>query len=165
MDQSGNSEDTLITIAPSTGRRWIGILALAGLGVLLLSLVFEATGGLWRLLFLGFSVLAFLAADRLRIATDDSIVLTRTELRTGKGHLLTPVSNVKGVERGALAFKPSNGFLVRLHEPQGKGWAPGLYWQRGRLLGIGGVIPGGQSRAMAEILAALIQGVLPERDD
>lgn len=165
MDQDKEDDDIVISIAPSPGRRWIGVLALAGLGVLLLSLVFEPTGGLWRLLFLGLSVGAFLSADRLRRATADSVVLTETVIRTGSGRILAHISNVKGIERGALAFKPSNGFLVRLHEPEGKGWAPGLWWQRGRLLGIGGVIPGGQSRAMAELLAALLLGPLPKFDD
>ncbi len=164
MDQD-NEDEVLLSISPSAGRRWIGVLALAGLGVLLLTLVFEPTGGLFRLFFLGCAILAFLAADRLRQATADSIELTRTEIRTGSGRVLARVSNVNKIERGAFAFKPSNGFLVRLHEPEGRGWAPGLWWQRGRLLGIGGVIPGGQSRAMAKLLAAMLAGPLPGFDD
>ena len=164
MDQD-NEGEVLISISPSAGRRWIGVLALAGLGVLLLTLVFEPTGGLFRLFFLGLSILAFLAAERLRQATADSIELTKTEIRTKSGRVLAHVSNIKAVERGAFAFKPSNGFLVRLHEPEGQGWAPGLWWQRGRLLGIGGVVPGGQSRAMAELIAALLMGVLPGSDN
>ena len=128
-----------------------------GLGVLFFSLVFEPAGGLWRGLFLGLGALAFFAADRLRYFTSDTIELTREVIRTRSGRHLAHVSNVKAVERGAFAFKPSNGFLVRLHEREGRGWAPGLWWQRGRLLGVGGVIAGGQSRAMAEILSALLQ--------
>jgi hypothetical protein len=57
------------------------------------------------------------------------------------------------VERGAFAFKPSNGFLVRLDKPLGRGWAPGLWWRLGRLLGVGGVTSASQSKAMAEILS------------
>lgn len=156
-----NEERVLISIAPSLGRRWLGVLSIAGIGVLVMTLVFESQG-LWRLFFLGVAIVAFLAADRLRVATAGSIELTETELRTGEGRVLASVSNVSAVERGAFAFKPSNGFLVRLHQPEGKGWAPGLWWQRGRYLGIGGVIPGGQSRAMAEILSALIHGTYHE---
>ena len=151
------SDDVLIAIKASQGRRWLGIGALFALGVLFLTLVFEPAGGVWRFLFLAFGGMAFYAADRLRHHTGDTIELTREVIRTSAGRHLAYVSNVKAVERGALAFKPSNGFLVRLHEAEGRGWAPGLWWQRGRLLGVGGVIPGGQSRAMAELLAALLQ--------
>ncbi len=159
MTEPTSDDDVLITIAPSPARRWLGIGALLALAILFLTLVFEpSASGVWRFVFLGLAVLAFMAADRLRQATRDSIVLTHTEIRTGRGVVLAQVSNIKAVERGALAFKPSNGFLVRLHESEGRGWAPGLWWKRGRILGVGGVIPGGQSRAMAEILAAKLQG-------
>lgn len=155
------SEDILIAVAPSPARRWMGVLSLAGLGLLTLRLAFEAEG-FWQVFFVGVAILALLAAERLRKATADQIELTRTELRTGSGRVLTSVENVNLIERGAFAFKPSNGFLVRLHAPVDRGWAPGLWWQRGRLLGIGGVLPGGQTRAMAELLTALKQGTLPE---
>jgi len=151
-----HEDEVIIAIGPSAPRRWMAIGALFALGVLLLTLVFEPGGGMWRVMFLGFALASFWAADRLRLATGDTIELTREALRTGRGRHLAAVKNVKGVERGALAFKPSNGFLVRLHESEGRGWAPGLWWQRGRLLGVGGVIPGGQSRAMAELLAAMV---------
>lgn len=155
MEEHTN-DDVLIAITASQARRWLGVAALFALGILFLTLVFEPTGGVWRFVFLGFGALAFFAADRLRYYTNDTIELTREEIRTRSGRHLAFVANVKAVERGAFAFKPSNGFLVRLNESEGRGWAPGLWWQRGRLLGVGGVIPGGQSRAMAEILAALV---------
>lgn len=162
MDQDRISDEVLISVAPSPARRWLGFLALAGLGILCLSLALQPGAVVWQLFSLCLAGLAFFASNRLRLATRDSIVLTRTQLRTGSGRVLAHISNVKGVERGALAFKPSNGFLVRLHEPEGRGWAPGLWWQRGRLIGVGGVIPGGQARAMAELLGALLLGPLPE---
>ena len=147
-----------MTIEASQPRRWLAVICLAGLGVLLLSLVFEPSGGLWRLGFLIAGILAFLAANNLRLATEDRIELTRAGLRTGKGVHLVALDNVKSVERGIFAFKPSNGFLVRMHKPEGRGWAPGLWWKRGRSLGIGGVVSGGQARAMAELLTALHMG-------
>ncbi|MEO0945151.1 MAG: hypothetical protein AAFY06_09960 [Pseudomonadota bacterium] len=152
-----NDDDVLIAIKASQARRWLGISALFALGVLFLALVFEPAGGVWRFTFLVLGGLAFFAAERLRYYTGDTIELTRKVIRTANGRHLAYVDNVKAVERGAFAFKPSNGFLVRLHKAEGRGWAPGLWWQRGRLLGVGGVIPGGQSRAMAELLSALLQ--------
>lgn len=154
-------DDVLISIAPSPSRRWMGVLSLAGVGALMLSLVFEVDGFM-RLGFLGTAAIAFWFADRMRTATADAIELTREELRTRSGRRLATVSNIVGVERGAFAFKPSHGFLVKLKEPEGRGWAPGLFWQRGRLLGVGGVIGGGETRAMADMLTALTLGDLPD---
>ena len=153
--------EVLISIAPSQGRRWLAILSIAGVGLLFLVLGFEVDG-LVRLAFLGCAILSMLLAERLRRATADRLELTREVLRTASGRHLARVDNVKGVDRGAFAFKPSHGFLLKLKQPEGRGWAPGLFWQRGRLLGVGGVIGGGETRAMAEILTALIQGELPD---
>jgi len=101
-------------------------------------------------------------ADVLRRSTMQEIELTRTEIRTSDGRVLTELDNVIKVEKGAFAFKPSNGFLVRLKTPSGRGWAPGIWWQGGTYLGIGGVVSAGQSKAMAEILAAIIAGLWPD---
>ena len=153
------SDETLLTMAASFPRRLLGAGSIAALGVLLLSLVFDMQG-LWSLVFLVSGLLTLYAALRLWRATEDTIVLTRTELRTGSGRVLTEVSNVQGVDRGAFAFKPSNGFLVKLKEPSGSGWAPGLWWQRGRYIGVGGVVRGGEARGMAELLTAAKDGTL-----
>lgn len=150
-----------MTLAPSMGRRVIGAGSQVALGLLLVSLVFEATG-LWQLFFLAVAIVVLLGARRFWQATGDRIELTRNELRTGSGRVLTTVENVKSVDRGVFAFKPSNGFLVTLDKPCGKGWAPGLWWQRGRFLGVGGVVGGGQSRAMAEFITGLKDGTLEE---
>lgn len=155
------NDDILMILQPSAGRRLLGAGSLAGLGVLLLSLVLEATG-IWPIVFLVLAIAVLLGALRLWQATADRLELTRTELRTGSGRVLTPISNVKSVDRGAFAFKPSNGFLVKLETPQGSGWSPGLWWQRGRLIGVGGVVRGGEARAMAEFITALKDGTLDE---
>ncbi|MEM7718736.1 MAG: hypothetical protein AAF222_05995 [Pseudomonadota bacterium] len=152
-------DDIIMTLAPSIGRRVLGAGSLAALGVVLLSLVFEAEG-LWSAVFLVVAILVLLAAQRLWTATADRLELTRHELRTGSGRVLTPLENVESVDRGAFAFKPSNGFLVKLTRPAGAGWSPGLWWQRGRLLGVGGVVRGGEARAMAELISAHKDGTL-----
>ena len=156
-------EEVLIRISPSPVRRWSAISVFVVLCCVLVWLAFIGGGDLgWRLLFLALGIACFLMADVLRRATMNGIELTRTELRTSEGHVLTTVENVSKVERGAFAFKPSNGFLVRLKSPSGRGWAPGLWWQSGTYLGVGGVISAGQSKAMAEILAAMIAGLWPD---
>ena len=155
------NDEILMTLAPSMGRRVVGAGSLAALGVLLLSLVFE-TQGVWSAFFLVLAGLSLFAAQRLWTATGGRLELTRTELRTGDGRILTTLSNVQGVDRGVFAFKPSNGFLVNLKEPCGAGWSPGLWWQRGRMIGVGGVVRGGEARAMAEIMMAAKEGTLDQ---
>lgn len=161
-DLGTDPDEPILTIRPSQGRRWAGILGLAALGLLL---IWVAAAGRPALIWQAFYVAAGLGALwvglRMYRATQDGLVLTAREIRTVSGRVLTPVENVRVVERGAFAFKPSQGFLIRLKEPAGRGWAPGLYWQRGRLLGVGGVLNGGHTRAMAELIASLLY----ERDD
>lgn len=158
MDEN---DEILMTLAPSMGRRLVGAGSLGALGVLLLSLVFE-TQGAWAAFFLVLAGVMLFAAQRLWTATGGRLELTRTELRTGEGRVLTPISNVKAIDRSVFAFKPSNGFLVKLEEPYGSGWSPGLWWQRGRMIGVGGVVRGGEARAMAEIMMAVKDGTLEQ---
>lgn len=153
-------DEVLITISPSPFRRWTAVLVFVALGFVLLWLAFTGTGEFgWRAFFVALGVATFWMSDLLRRSTMQEIELTRDEIRTTDGRVLTSVDNVSKVERGAFAFKPSNGFLVRLKKPSGRGWAPGLWWQSGTYLGVGGVVSAGQSKAMAEILAAILAGV------
>ncbi len=160
----GQAEDeVLIRISPSPFRRWIAILVFVALGFVLLWLAFQGAGDLiWQATFLALGLAAFWMSDVLRRSTQQEIELTRDEIRTSDGRVLTSVANVRKVEKGAFAFKPSNGFLVRLKAPSGRGWAPGVWWQGGTFLGVGGVVSAGQAKAMAEILAALISGLWPD---
>lgn len=155
------TDEVFMRLAPSAGRRFIGAGSLAALGILLLTLVFE-TQGVWSAFFLFMALLMLFAAQRLWQATGGCIELTETELRTGDGRVLTTIANVKGVDRSVFAFKPSNGFLVKLEEPSGSGWSPGLWWQRGRMIGVGGVVRGGEARAMAEFIMAAKEGTLDQ---
>ena len=158
-----DEEVTLIILGASQPRLWLGVGCLAGLGLLLIWIVFPGRPAMiHRVLFLAGGIAALAMAERLRRAGSDRIVLTNKVLKLESGRVLTEVDNVRSVERGAFSFKPPNGFLVRLERPSGRGWMPGLWWQRGRLIGVGGVVPSGKSRAMAETLTALTLGVLPD---
>lgn len=149
-------DEILLEINPSPMRRWLALLALLILAGMLLALSIGDVPDLWRLFFVGVGVWVLWSGNNLRKATLDGLVLTRAGLRTASGRMLAATGNVEKVERGVLAFKPSNGFLVRLKEADGNGWAPGLWWKFGRRLGVGGTLSGGQSRAMADLLAALV---------
>jgi hypothetical protein len=156
-------EVTLMVLGASAPRLWLGVFCTAGLGMLLFWIVFAGRPAMvYQVSFLGAGGVSLWLADRLRRAGQDRIVLTNRVLKTESGRVLTTVDNVRSVERGAFSFKPPNGFLVRLNEPCGQAWVPGLWWQRGRVIGVGGVVSAGQSRAMAEALTALTLGILPE---
>lgn len=157
-----DSDGIILSIGPSSARRYFAVICFVALAVVLIGLVIQGSPNfLWQVVFLGTAIASLFGAKRLYQGTDDEIELTREELRTKSGRLLTTIDNVRVVERGPFAFKPSNGFLVRLHEPSGQGWTPGLFWQRGSYLGIGGAINAGHTRAMAEAITALKMDVLP----
>ncbi len=157
----------LVVINPSQTRRWIGILSLVALGGLLIWVAFAGRPAFqWQIGFFIGGIAALWASDAMRRATCDRLELTSIELRTDKGVRLALVEDVRSVERGAFAFKPSNGFLARLKKPYPRAWSPGLWWRFGKFLGVGGVVPGGQARALAEVLTALAHGIeLPDMDD
>lgn len=151
--------EVLARLEPSLGRRWIGVICLAALGLCLLYFaVFEATGHLGYSLLLIVAGLGCLwqAQWNLRV-TQTGLYLTRQGLFDAKDDLICPLYNMQEVERGIFAFKPSNGFLVRLSEPEPRAWAPGLYWRLGRRLGIGGATQPAQAKAMADTIDLLIR--------
>ncbi len=152
--------EVLLEISPSPMRRWMALFCLIGLAVLLVTLAIGDVPDLWRLFFVLLGAGVLWAGNRLRISTTDGLVLTRDKLSTKSGRLLAQIDNVETVERGVFAFKPSNGFLIRLKTSDGNGWSPGLWWKTGRKIGVGGTLSGGQSRSLADMMSML----LVERD-
>ena len=157
----------LAVLEPSQPRRWAGIATSGLLGGLLVVIGVAGEAPLvWQVIFVASGAGVLWSAARMRMATSRNVILTREALATSDGIHIARVDNVRTVERGVFALKPSNGFLVRLEAPEAPAaWAPGLYWRRGTFVGIGGVVSSGQARAMAEILSLLIHDRLPERDN
>lgn len=156
MTDRGETEEILLDIAPSIFRRFLALAALLVLGMVLIGLGFGEVPDLWRLVFVALGALVLWSCMHIYRATGDGLQLTRAGLRTRSGRMLVRVENIDKVERGVFAFKPSNGFLVRLKTPEDRGWAPGLWWKFGRKLGVGGTLSGGQTRAMADLMAAMV---------
>lgn len=149
-------ETLLLTLSPSPIRRAIAVCVLGGTGLLLIWLALTApqSAPLWQLLLVAFGAGALWAALKLWRATMHHLLLTTEELRTSDGTLLCRLDAVRGIDRGAFAFKPSNGFVLKLDRPSGpRGWAPGLWWRTGSRIGIGGVTPAAQGKVMAELIA------------
>jgi hypothetical protein len=94
--------------------------------------------------------------EGMRRATGHGLVLTERELRDSAGTVLARVEDMVSVDRGLFAFKPSNGFLLMTATRAERAWRPGLWWRFGRRIGVGGLAPARQTRAMAEIIATMI---------
>ena len=156
LDQFGDDE-VLATISASQGRRILGI---GSLWVLSLMVIYV---GIVQPPAIGWQVFLFVLgggsiwiAEQMRRATALTLELTKTELRDSSGQRLATVNEIDSLDRGIFAFKPSNGFLLRLTGAQSRVWRPGLWWRLGSRIGVGGMTPGHQAKFMAEILSAII---------
>ncbi len=141
-------------VQASQGRRLLayGVLLCLG-GLLIYTPLAQPPALIWLVLMLGLGVAVLTLAERLRRATRLSIELTETELRDNTGTTLAVMEDIKGVERGVFALKPSNGFTLILKNKKPRAWAPGLWWRLGRRVGVGGVTSAGQAKFMAEQIA------------
>jgi len=111
----------------------------------------------WMIFMLAFGVTMLWQAERLRRSTTITIELTATELRDSAGTVLARVDEVRSVERGTFAFKPSNGFTLVLNTKKPRAWLPGLWWRFGRRVGVGGVTNAGQAKFMAERINMMLK--------
>ena len=154
------TDDVIAVVAPSPARRWLAVALLVALGGLLLYLAFSTPpANLFLQAFLvALGLGSVVMGDRIRRATETYVELTDEGLRDGTGRVLARMDEIDRVERGAFAFKPSNGFLVHLKKPGPRAWQPGLWWRMGRKLGIGGVTPAGQAKFMADMIALRLRG-------
>ncbi len=143
---------------PAPGRRIFSLLALAGLGLLLVqvAVVHPPQHLVWHVFLLVLGGLVIWFAVRLWHATACGLVLREDGLWETGGRRLAALDEIASVDRGIFAFKPSNGFLVTLARPLPRAWAPGLWWRFGRRLGVGGTTPGAGARAMADALAVML---------
>jgi len=155
------ADEILVTVRVSAVRRWLGIGVLLAFGGLVVYTAFAAPPApVWQGIMLLIGAAALWLAERMRRATEHGIELTRRELRGSDGTRIAALDEIEALDRGMFAFKPSNGFLIRTQASGRRAWRPGLWWRLGRRIGIGGVTAAAQTKAMSEVLAAL----LSERD-
>ncbi|MEP1353468.1 MAG: hypothetical protein ABJX32_09725 [Tateyamaria sp.] len=154
-DQDPNT--VLATITASPGRRILGIgsLWILSLMVIYVAIVQPPELG-WQLFLFVLGGGSIWIAELMRRATAVTLELTREELRDSMGVVLARIDEVTGLDRGMFAFKPSNGFLLRLDNKKPRAWRPGLWWSLGSRIGIGGMTPAHEAKFMAEIIANLL---------
>lgn len=154
-----NPNELLASIDPQPARRWAAVGMITALAVIvwtvaalrppehfgyMLFLVFFGAGALWL-------------AWTMWHATGRVIELTRSELREVGGRVLCTVANVQRVDRGAFAFKPAGGFLIRLKQPEGElVYAPGIWWRWGRNLAVGGVTSRQDGKNVADMMIVMM---------
>ncbi len=149
--------DPVLRMVPSRPRLVIAVAVLAALGLLLIEIAVTGSfGGISaRLGLLAVASGAFLLAYTVWRTGRVSLELAAGTLReTGpEGRILARLEDIRGVDRGAFAFKPSNGFLLRLTTRGPAAWVPGLWWRRGRIVGVGGLVPAHQAKLVAEAIS------------
>ena len=151
--------DPILIVRPSLARRCIGVGVQLCLGIVLMyvALVMPTTvGGLTVLLGLG--VLASCVAVRTWVVSAGALILRADGIFDQTGRPIALLAQIDSVDRGAFSFKPSNGFLIRMKTSEPWAWVPGIWWRCSRRVGIGGVLAGAQTRAMADMLCALVAG-------
>ena len=155
QDMSDN--EVLATISASPGRRFLGLVSITLLGVMVMYVALARPPALgWQVFLLLLGGGALWLANAIRLATQNTIELTSTELRQQDGKIIARVEDIQSIDRGFFAFKPSNGFLVRTKTPGQRTWRPGLWWRLGRQIGVGGMTPGHHSKFMSEILSVML---------
>lgn len=136
----------------------MGVAIMAALGGLLIYIALAIPPAVlgWQIFLLVLGGLALWLADATRRATELTLTLTEAGITDSAGEEVATIAEIEGVSRGMFAFKPSNGFVLRLNTRKPGRWRPGLWWSLGKRVGIGGVTPGPQGKAMAQIIEALV---------
>lgn len=159
-DDADQTARVIARLYPSAPRRAVGagILAVLGMTLVWLALAHPPQALPLRLFLLGLGAFLLWGSVRLWQATAQGLALTAEALCADDGTLVARVADIRLVSRGALAFKPSNGFLLVTDHPGPAVWHPGLWWRIGRRIGVGGVTGRDEARFMAETIAQLIEG-------
>ncbi len=150
-------DGVIAVVEASSLRRVMGAGALFGLGAVLLYTVFSDPPGAVTATFGIILALVVVAmGTKMWRATSGRVELREDALVDSHGTTLVRIDEIEGVDRGILAFKPSNGFVLTLKSKQPRSWAPGLWWRLGRYLGVGGAVSAGETKFMAEQIAFLL---------
>lgn len=159
-DPTDTDDDTrvLAEVHPAPARLAFSLFVQYSLGALVLYLAFAHPPELiFQIALIGIALGFIYLAEQGRRVKGLAIYLNRQGLWDSEGREIARLDQIRTVDRGALAFKPSNGFLLRLDTAPGRVWVPGLWWRLGRSIGVGGVTPAGATKFMGEMIATLLK--------
>jgi hypothetical protein len=149
--------EVIARVRVSVMRRLTGVAMLATVGG---STIYVAMTSppppVWQMLLIIGGLLSLWMSVRMYRATEFDLELTETELRDSGGQRIALVADIVSLDRGLLAFKPSHGFLIKTRTPGTRVWQPGMWWRYGRRVGVGGVVPAAQTKAMANRITAML---------
>ena len=151
--------ETLAVVRPAPARRVALIIVTSLLGFALLSIGLDAPeGGIWlRVTFVIAGVGMLWGGWWVWRNSAVDLVLTTLDLRQSDGRIICALADVTRVERGLAALRPATGFALYLREPMPLAWVPGLWWRRGRRVGIGGMTTRAGAKALADVIEAEVQ--------
>ena len=150
--------DPVAVIYASGVRRGVGMAVLVVLTVLLFWTAFASppNAGWGREALAVFGIVMIAVTLWFHRKSTIAVIVTEDGMSDSNGRHLCDFDDVLRVERGAFAAKPSNGFVLKLKTRHAGAWAPGIYWQFGKRLGVGGVTPAGQTKFVAEYIAEVL---------
>ncbi|SDY60945.1 hypothetical protein SAMN05444004_102126 [Jannaschia faecimaris] len=134
----------------------LAIQLILGALLLWLAVMHPPANVLWQLFLIAIGVAALALGQRGWRGSAVAIALRDDGLFQEDGTPIAPLDNIASVDRALFSFKPSNGFLIRLREPAGRAWVPGMWWRVGRRVGIGGVTGGADTKIVADALSFMV---------
>lgn len=154
-------DDVLIRLPSSPLRRWALMLLVALFAAIFLQVGVELPmeRPLVKIGAMLLGLLCIWQVIQLWKAGGRVIELTATELReNGTGRILARLEDIDRIDRSIIAWRPATGFLILLKQPSRR-WAttPGMWWRVGRRIGIGGITPKLEGKAMSELLAEMLR--------
>jgi len=138
-------------------RRIVGVAlqAAMGGGLIFVAVAKPPASPIYIMLLLCIGAALLFGGWRFWQATAKGLVLTDTCLRETTGRVICQLDEIDKIERGTFAFKPANGFMLRMTAHQLRGWAPGLWWRMGKMVGIGGATNRNAAKSMAAAIDVL----------
>lgn len=151
--------DSGAVVAPASQvKRFCAYVLMVIMGAVLIYTALAQPPALHWAIFLLVSGAALLwLAERLRKATQHGLLLTQVDLRDTSGKVIARLDDIRQIDRGALALKPTHGFTLLLTTRQQAGWAPGMWWRFGKRVGVGGVTAAAPVKKIAERITLFLQ--------
>ncbi|MEP2782965.1 MAG: hypothetical protein ABJP33_11130 [Pseudoruegeria sp.] len=152
------NHEVLATVKASPARRGFAVAVLASLGALLLYIDLTNPPAIlgWQVFLFVVGAFVLWGAFVVSRATQETIELTTEGLRESNGRLICRMEDIKDINRGVFAMKPSNGFMIHVRSSERWTWAPGLWWRFAGRVGVGGVTAANQAKGMSEIIATIL---------